>query len=75
LRKLHPWTPEPFSACGKSQVFGVWHDPTVEGEDLFVTQCKRRIFLGFGRMFAEGFVLDAEGQTRDAEDEQMWDYR
>jgi hypothetical protein len=75
LRKLPLWTPEPFSACGKPQVFGVWHDTTAKGEDLFVTQCKRTIFLGYGHMFAEGFVLDTTEHTRDAEEELMWDYR
>lgn len=75
LRKLPLWTPEPFSACGKSQIFGVYHDTTSEGEDLFVTQCKRHVFLGYGHMFAEGFVLDSSDQTRDAEEELMWDYR
>lgn len=75
LRELPLWTTEPFSACGKEQVFGVWHDKTPKGEDIFVTQCKRTIFLGFGHMFAEGFVLNSSDEVRDAEEELMWDYR
>ena len=75
LRKLPLYTSEPFTACGKLQEFSVWHDKTSKGEDLFVTQCKRTIFLGFGNMFAEGFVLNSSGQTRDAEEELMWDYK
>ncbi|KKL19290.1 hypothetical protein LCGC14_2466950, partial [marine sediment metagenome] len=41
LRQLPLWSSESFSACGKPQELGVWHDKTEEGEDLFVTQCKR----------------------------------
>ena len=74
LRKLPLYTPEPFAACGKPQELGVWHDTTPDGEDLIVTQCKRTIFLGYGHMFAEGFVLNADGETRDAEENLMWDY-
>ncbi len=74
LRRLPLYTPEQFSACGKTQELGVYHDKTPKGEDIVVTQCKRDIFLGYGHMFAEGFVLDSSDRIRDAEEELMWEY-
>ena len=74
LRKLPSFSTESFDALGKPQSLGVWHDKTAKGEDLVVVQCKRYIFLGFGYMFAAGFVLDGNNQVRDAEGELMWDY-
>jgi len=75
VRQLPLYTPEHFNACGKEQVLGVYHDKTPKGEDIVVTQCKRHIFLGYGFMFAEGFVLDPSDRIRDAEEELMWDYK
>lgn len=75
LQQLSLYTSEQFIACGKAQELGVWHDKTEKGEDIVVVQCKRYIFLGYGYMFAEGFVLDTSGKIRDAEEELMWDYR
>jgi hypothetical protein len=74
LRQLPLYTPEQFSACGETQELGVYHDKTAKGEDIIVTQCKRDIFLGYGHMFAEGFVLDPSDRIRDAEEELMWEY-
>lgn len=74
LRQLPLYNAEQFSACGKTQNLGVYHDKTGKGEDIVVTQCKRHIFLGYGHMFAEGFVLDSSDKIRDAEKELMWDY-
>jgi hypothetical protein len=75
LRKLPLYTSESFVPLGKPQELGVWHDKTVKDEDIIVVQCKREIFLGYGHMFAEGFVLDEKDQVRDAEEQLMWDYR
>lgn len=75
LRELPKYASEEFDAVGRTQLLSVYHDKTPQGEDLFVAQCKRRIFMGFGFMFAEGFVLDSSGQTREPEEELMWDYR
>jgi hypothetical protein len=74
LRELPLYTPEQFSACGKIQELGVYHDKIANGEDIIVTRCKRDIFLGYGHMFAEGFVLDLSDRIRDAEEELMWEY-
>ena len=75
LRRLPLYTPEPFVPLGKPQELGVWHDKTAKGDDIIVVQCKRAIFLAYGHMFAEGFVLDPANQVRDAEEKLMWDYR
>ena len=75
LRGLPLYTPEPFTAGGKPQGLGFYHDKTPKGEDIVVVQCKRRIFLGYGHMYAEGFVLDASGRIREAEEELLWDYK
>src|SRR4051812_9863677 len=75
LRRLPIHTPEPFDACGKTQELGFYHDKTDRGEDIIVVQCKRRIFLGYGHMHAEGFVLDSLDKIRDAEEELLWDYK
>lgn len=75
LRHMPEFTAESFTACGKPQQATVFHHQTPTNEDLYVVQCKREILLGYGHMFAEGFVLDHSDQLRDAEDELMWDYR
>lgn len=75
LRRLPICTPEPFSAGGKTQELGFYHDKTPKGEDIIVVQCKRHIFLGYGHMFAEGFVLDKSDKIRNAEEELLWDYK
>ena len=74
LRQLPPYATEKFSAFGKAQLLSVYHDKAHGAGDLFVTQCKREIFFGYGHMFAEGFVLDSSDRIRDAEKELMWDY-
>jgi hypothetical protein len=75
LRRLPLYSPEQFNASGKSQELGVYHDKTAKGEDIVIVQCKRDIFLGYGHMFAEGFVLDSADKIRDAEEDLMWEYR
>ena len=75
LRRLPLYTVEPFSAEGKVQELGFYHDKTRKGEDIIVVQCKRLIFLGYGHMHAEGFVLDASDKTREAEEDLLWDYK
>jgi hypothetical protein len=75
LRSLPEYSPEEFTACGKDQHLGLWHHKTQSDEDIFVVQCKRYIFLGYGHMFAEGFVLNSSNTIREAEEELMWDYR
>lgn len=75
LRSLPEYGSEEFTACGKRQDLSVWHHNTQSNEDIFVVQCKRNIFLGFGHMFAEGFVLDSNNHIREAEEHLMWDYR
>ena len=75
LRALPLCTQEEFAARGKRQQLSVWHDKTGKGEDIVIVQCKRDLFLGFGFMFAEGFVFDENGRMRDAEEELMWEYR
>jgi hypothetical protein len=74
LRRLPIYTPEPFSAGGRTQELGFYHDKTPRGEDIIVVQCKRQILLGYGHMFAEGFVLDTSDRMRDAEEELLWEY-
>jgi len=75
LRRLPEYSKQEFSPCGTKQLFAIWHHKTKLNEDIFVVQCKRYIFLGYGHMFAEGFVLDASDRVREAEEELMWDYR
>jgi hypothetical protein len=75
LRALPPYTGELFSAVGKLVELGIWHERTPDGEDIVVVQCKRGVLLGFGNMFAEGFVVDSEGHIRDVEPDVMWRYK
>lgn len=75
LRGLAAFISEPFTAGGKPQELGIWHDKTKAGDDIFVVQCKRHVFLGYGHMFAEGFVLDSADHVRDANEELMWEYK
>jgi hypothetical protein len=75
LRRLPLYTTEPFTAGGKAQGLGFYHDKTPRGEDIFVVQCRRRVFLCYGHMFAEGFVLDSSDKIREAQEELLWDYK
>ncbi len=75
LRGLPIYTPERFSVGDKTQDLGFYHDTTPKGEDIIVVQCKWHILLGYGHMFAEGFVLDKSDKIRDAEEELLWDYK
>lgn len=75
LRGLPEHTPETFVAPGgRSFEMAVWHVRTEQGEDLFAVQCLRTGILGFNRMFADGFVLQADGATREAEDRLLWQF-
>jgi hypothetical protein len=75
LRQLPSYTNEQFSAYGKPLDLGIWHEEISSGGHLFVVQCTRHVFLGFGYMFAEGFLLDSSGAIRDADEKFMWDSR
>ena len=75
LRSFPEYSDESFSACGTAQVLGIWHHKVSLDQDIFVVQCKRYIFFGYGHMFAQGFVLDSSDNLREAEEELMWDYR
>ena len=75
LRRLAPYTSEPFDAAGKTHELSIWHDKTTSGEDIVVVQCKRHVLLGYGNMFTEGLVLDSTDRIRDAEEEAMWEYK
>ena len=74
LRELPSYSAEYFEIGGKQQELGVYRETTPNGEMLIVVQCKNTRFLGFGYMFAEGFVVNSEGQLRVAEEELMWEY-
>jgi hypothetical protein len=75
LRELPFYTPEKFEVGGKPQELGVYRDSKENGETLIVVQCKNTRFLGFGYMFAEGFVINSVGQFCEAEEELMYEYR
>ncbi len=75
LRSFPEYSDSEFDALGKTQLLATWKHPLAENEDIFVIKCKRYIILGFGHMFAEGFVLDADDNIRDALDDELGDYR
>ena len=75
LLELPFYTPEKFEVGGKNQELGVYRDTKENGETLIVVQCKNTRFLGFGYMFAEGFVINSAGEFREAEEELMYEYR
>ncbi len=74
LHELPSYEGEHFEIGGKQQELGVYRVATPSDETLIVVQCKNTHFLGFGCMFAEGFVVNSSGQLREAEEELMWDY-
>ena len=74
LRILPLYSEEQFDTNGKTQRLGIFRDTKSNGETLMVVQCKNTYFLGFGRMYVEGFVVDKSDQHREANEEDLWKY-
>jgi len=74
LRTLPSYSEEQFDANGKTQRLGIYRETKSNGETLIAVQCKNTHFLGFGKMYAEGFVVDNLDQHREANEEDLWQY-
>jgi len=74
LLSLPPINLEQIEVGGKTLDFCTYRDLLANGETLIIVQCKNTRFLGYGKMFAKGLVIDANKAVRDAEQELTWEY-
>ena len=74
LRELPAETIEELEIADKKLTFCVYRDKLKNNETLIIAQCKNTRFLGYGKMFAEGIVINESGAIREAEEELMWEY-
>jgi len=56
---------ESVNANGKSITLTVWHDVLASKEHLIAVQVYKPGFLGFGRMYADGFVVNSRDERRE----------
>lgn len=50
--------------AGKKATLSVWHDALPSGEHLIAVQVYKPWMLGIGRMYVDGFVINAQNQRR-----------
>lgn len=74
LRSLPEHSSREVIVEGLTISLSTWHQPHPEGFEAFVAQSKRYIFLGYGRMFVEGFILRANGQREPLPDDVYYAY-
>jgi len=53
------------TVVGVQLAVGIYHQSHPDGFEVFVAQAKRKILLGYGHMFVEGFIRRPDG-SRDA---------
>jgi len=49
-------------------------DSLPNSEILIIVQCMNSRMFAWGRMAAEGIVVDSDGRVRQAEEQLMWEY-
>jgi hypothetical protein len=74
LRELPAESIEELEVGDKKLTFCVYRDQLQNSETLIIAQCKNTRFLGYGKMFAEGIVVNEAGNIRDAEEKLLWEY-
>ena len=55
---------EDLAVDGRKTTLSVWHEALSSGEHLIAVQVYRPWLLGIGRMYVDGFVVDAQNQRR-----------
>ncbi|SFC05561.1 hypothetical protein SAMN05660479_01004 [Microbulbifer thermotolerans] len=74
IKNLPPESVEDIKIGSKRLTICTYKDELPNGEILVIVQCKNTRFLGYGNMFAEGFVVSESSEKRKAEEILMWEY-
>lgn len=74
LRSLSEHAARDINLKGLAFSLSTWHQPHPQGFEVFVAQAKRHIFLGYGRMFVDGFILQADGKREPLPTEVYYEY-
>lgn len=74
LRGLPGHSSREMNIEGVTVSLSTWHQPHPEGFEVFVAQAKRYIFLGYGHMFVDGFILRANGKREPLPTEVYYEY-
>lgn len=62
------------TVAGVELSVGIYHHSHPDGFKVFVAQAKRQIFLGYGYMFVEGFILRHDGSRGTLPDHVYYEY-
>jgi len=78
LRALPSYSSEELSIENRTFTIGIYRETISPDENLIVVQCYNQkskfLWMTAGTMHAEGFVIQADGSLREAEDKLLWDY-
>lgn len=74
LRGLPEYATREINLDGLSLSLTTWHQSHSEGFEVLVAQAKRYIFLGYGHMFVDGFILRADGKREALPPEVYYEY-
>lgn len=74
LSQLAPYHGEKLKRDGKTFTRSVWKDMVNEAEVRIVVQVYRHLFWGIGRMAADGFRIDREGEIRQLSKRELYEF-
>jgi len=74
LLALPPYSDEVVRSGRAKKKIGIWKEQESSDRLKIVVQAYRHYFLGIGRMYAMGFVIDSNDRTTDLTPEQIYEY-
>lgn len=74
LSQLQPYQVEKVTRRGKTTTLSIWKDDISEAELRIVVQLYRHLFLGIGRMEADGFCINRNGSIRKLSKQEIYEF-
>jgi hypothetical protein len=74
LSKLDDYQGKKIKSGGKTYVLSIWKETIEKREIKVVVQVYRYWFLGVGKMYAEGFIVNVDGEITNLSRENLYDF-
>lgn len=74
LAELNEYESERVKESGKTIHLSVWTDKIGEDELQVVIQAYRPLFLGFGKMYAQGFRINKSEEIKILQSEDLYEF-